>query len=95
MKPSLFLDYALDYSLDDDTPDGDNCINDNNDDGNCNYDNIENTYSNHLNDNNNHNVNSNHDNNNDDQTIMIFQTMHFVEPFICRKAGFYLCADRS
>ena len=90
MKTSLLPGYVLDYTLDDDTADGDNCINDSNDDENCNYDNNENNNSNHLviTNNNNDNNDSNHDNNNDDQAIMIFQTMYFVEPFICKKADF-------
>ena len=89
MKTSLFPDYVLDDTLDVDTPNGDNGINDNNDDENCNYDKNENNDSNHLNDNNNDDDNNNnYDNDNDDQTIMIFQTLHFVEPFICEKADF-------
>ena len=86
MKASFIQDFVLDGTLDDDTPDGDNGINDNNDDEIYNYDNNENNYSNHLNDNNNDDNDNNYDNDNDDQTTMIFQTMHFVEPFICEKA---------
>ena len=88
MKTSLFPDYVLDYTLHDDTPDGDNGINGNNDEENCNYDNNKNNDSNHLNDNNNDDNDNNYDHDNDDQTIMIFQIMHFVEPFICEKADF-------
>ena len=85
MKTSLFPDYVLDDTLDHDSADGDNGINDNNDDENYNYDNRENNDGNDFNDNNNNNDN-NYDNDNDDQTTMIFQTMHFVEAFICEKA---------
>ena len=88
VKTSLFPDHVLDDTLDDNTPHGDNGVNDNNDDENYNYDNNENNDANKLNDNNNDDNDSNYDNGNDDQTIMIFQTMHFVEPFICKKAEF-------
>ena len=70
------------YTLDDDIPDSDNGINDTNDDKNYNYDNNKNNDGNHLNDNNDDTAN-NYDNDNDDQAVMIFQTMHFIEPFIC------------
>ena len=36
VKASLFPDYVLDNALDDDTPAGDNDVNDNNDDENYN-----------------------------------------------------------
>ena len=52
-------------------------INDNDDDGNYSHDNNHNN----VDDNDN-----NYKNDNGDQTIMIFQTMHFREPFICEKA---------
>ena len=78
MKTSFLWDYVPDDILGDDTPDGDNGINDNNDDQNYKYDN---------NDNNNDDNNSNYDDDNDDQTTMIFQVMHF-EPSICEKAEF-------
>ena len=78
MKTNFLWDYVPDDILGDDTPDGDNGINDNNDDQNYKYDN---------NDNNNDDNNSNYDDDNDDQTTMIFQVMHF-EPSICEKAEF-------
>ena len=37
---------------------------------------------------------NNYDNDNDDQTIMTFQTMHFVEPLICEKAEFLVFTYR-
>ena len=86
MKTSLFPDYILSNTLNDDTSDGGHGINDNNGDENCNYDNNKNNDSNDLN--NNNDKDNNHDNDNDDQTIMIFQTMHFVEPFTFEKAEF-------
>ena len=41
VEPSLLPDYILDHTLDNNTPDGDNFINDN-DDGNYNHDDNEN-----------------------------------------------------
>ena len=98
MKTNLFPDYVLDDALDDNSPDGDNGISDSNDDENCNYDNNKNNDSNNHNDNKHDDNDNNYDNDNDDQTIMIFQTMHFVELFICEKADFfgiyaYVCAQ--
>ena len=46
VEPSLLPDYILDHTLDNNTPDGDNFINDNNDDGNYNHDDNENNDSN-------------------------------------------------
>ena len=82
----MLSDYVPDYTLDDDTPDGDNGNRDNNDDENHNYDNNENNVGNHLNDDNDYDNDNKYDD--DDQTIMIFQTMHFVELLICEKAEF-------
>ena len=47
--------------------------------------------SNDCNHHNNHNYDVNHnnyDNDNGDQTVMIFQAMHFGEPFVCEKVEF-------
>ena len=85
VKTPLFLDYAKNDTLDDDTLHGDNGINDSNDDENYNFDNNQNDYSNHLNDNNDDDYHNSHDDDNDNQAIMIFQRMHFVEPFTCEK----------
>lgn len=85
---SLLPDYVPYDTLDDDTPDGDNGNRDNNDDENHNYDNNENNVGNHLNDDNDYDNDNKYDNDDDDQTIMIFQTMHFVELLICEKAAF-------
>ena len=87
MKTSFLWGYVPDDILGDDTPDGDNGINDNNDDQNYKYDNNDNNDSNYLNDNNNDDNDNNYDDDNDDQTTMIFQVMHF-EPSICEKAEF-------
>ena len=97
---SLLPDYVPYDTLDDDTPDGDNGNRDNNDDENHNYDNNENIVGNHLNDDNDYDNDNKYDDDDDDQTIMIFQTMHFVELLICEKAEFmafthiYICIDR-
>ena len=50
VKASLFPDYILDDTLEDDTPDGDNGINGNNDE-NYNYNSNKNNDGNHVNDN--------------------------------------------
>ena len=78
----------VDDTLDNDAPDGDNVIViimlmkiiviifiGNND-------------RNHHNDDNDDDNGNNYDNDNDDQTIMVFQVMHFGEPFACEKAEF-------
>lgn len=88
MKTSLSKDYVLDDTLVDDPPVADNDVNDDNDDEHYSYDINENNYGNHLNDYNNDDNDNNYDKDNDDQTIMIFQTMHFVELLICEKAAF-------
>ena len=88
MKTSLSKDYVLDDTLVDDPPVADNDVNDDNDDEHYSYDINENNYGNHLNDYNNDDNDNNYDKDNDDQTIMIFQTMHFVELLICEKAEF-------
>ena len=85
---SLLSDYVPDYTLDDDTPDGDNGNRDYNDDENHNYDNNENNVGNQLNDDNDYDNDNKYDNDDDDQTIMIFQTIHFVELLICEKAEY-------
>ena len=81
VETSLFRDYIVDDTLDKDTPNDDNGINGNNDDENYNYDNNGNNYYNSHNDHNDDDNDSNSDNDNGDQTIMIFQTMHFGEYF--------------
>ena len=48
--------------------------------------NNENNDRNHHNNHNDDDNNNNYDNDNGDQTIMIFQAMHFGEPFVCEKA---------
>ena len=78
VKTSLFPDYVLEDTWDDDNPDDDNGINDINDGENYNYDNNDNNDGYHLNDNNDGGNDNNYDSNNDDQTIMIFQTIHFL-----------------
>ena len=50
--------------------------------------NNENNDRNHHNNHNNDDNDDNYDNDNEDQTIMIFQAMHFGEPFFCEKAEF-------
>ena len=85
---SLLPDYVPYDTLDDDTPDGDNGNRDNNDDENHNYDNNENNVGNQLNDDNDYDNDNKYDNDDDDQTIMIFLTIHFVELLICEKAEY-------
>ena len=53
-----------------------------------NHGNNENNDRNHHNNHNDDDNDNNYDNNNGDQTIMIVQTMHFGEPFVCEKAEF-------
>ena len=79
--------------LDDDTLDGDDGINDN-DDENFNQNSNDSNDGYHLNDNNDDDQDNKNDNGNDDKTIIISQTMHFVEPFICEKAEFLVQIDR-
>ena len=81
VKTNLFPDYILDDILDDDTPDCHNTVNDN-DDENYNYNSKENSDGNYLNVNNDDDYESKYDNGNDDQTIMISQTMHYVAEFL-------------
>ena len=50
--------------------------------------NNENNDRNHHNNHNNDDNDENYDNDNGDQTIMIFQAMHFGKPFVCEKAEF-------
>ena len=88
METSLFRDYILDDTLDNDTPNDDNGINDNNDDENYNHDNNRNNDCNQHNDHNDDDNRNNYDNDNGDQTMMIFQAMHFGESFVCEKAEF-------
>ena len=78
METILFPDYVLDDTLDDYTPDDDNGISDNNDDENYNYYNIENNSVDQLNDNNDDDNDNSYDKDNDGQTMMMFQTMHFL-----------------
>ena len=87
---NLFQGNILDGTLDNDTPNGNNRINDDYDDDDYdndkNYinDNDRNNYCKHHNDYDDDNDN-NHDNDNGDQAIMIFQAIHFGEPFACEK----------
>ena len=74
VKTSLFLDCLLDDTLDDG-------INDNNDDGSSEYDNSENNNGIDFNDNKDDDNYNNCHNGSDYLTIIIVQTMHFVEPF--------------
>ena len=54
------------------------------------YGNNENNDRNHHNNHNNDDNDDNYHNDNGDQTIMIlFQAMHFGEPFVCEKAEFF------
>ena len=91
VETSLFQDYILDDTLDNETPNGD-YINDNYDDDydNENYvnDNNGNNDRNHHNDHNDDDNDNNFDNDNGDQTILIFQAIHFGEPFACEKTEF-------
>ena len=65
VETSSFPDYILDETLDNDTPNGDNCINDNDDhDENCIYDNNENNDRNQYNDHTDDDNDNNYDNNN-------------------------------
>ena len=50
--------------------------------------NNENNDRNHHNNHNNGDNDNSYDNDNGDQTIIIFQAMHFGEPFVCEKANF-------
>ena len=86
VETSLYRDYILDNTLDNDTPNDDNGINDNNDDENYNHDNNRNNYCNRHNDHNDDDNGNSYDNDTGDQTIMIFQVMHFGESFVCEKA---------
>ena len=82
LKVSLFPDYDLEDTLDNDIPDVDNGINDNNDDENYNHDDNGNNHGIHHNDNNDDDNNDkNYDKDNSGQTIMILQAMDFGEPF--------------
>ena len=93
METSLFPDYILDITSDNDTPNGDNGINNNDDDDDENYindnnvDNDRNQYNDHIDDDN----DKNYDNNNGEKTIMILQAIQFGEP--CKKAEFCECAQ--
>ena len=74
VETSLFREYILDDTLDKDTPNDDNGINGINDNENYNYDSNKNNDCNRHNDDDNDN---NYDNDNGNQTIVIFQAMHF------------------
>ena len=99
METSLFQDYILDGTLDNDTPNRDNGINDNYDDDDDyeNYinDNNGNNDCNHHNDYNDDDNDNNYDNDNDDQTIMIFQAIYFKEPFLLVKKLNFVKVHRS
>ena len=92
-EKSLFPGYIIDDTLDNDTPNGDNGINDNDDNENHINDNNENNYHNHHNDHNDDDIDNNYDNDNGDQTIIIFQAMHFGEPPFCEKTEFCVSAQ--
>ena len=91
METSLFQDYVLDDTLDNETPNGDyisdnyygdyddeNYINDNNGNNDCNHNNDYNDADN----------GNNFDNDNGDQTIVIFQAIHSGELFACENTEF-------
>ena len=83
LKTSLFQDYTLGCTLDNDTPNGDNGINDNdNDDENYINDNKADNDRNNHNDYNDDDNDNNYVNDNGDQTITIFQAMHLGEPVL-------------
>ena len=93
METSLFQDNILDGTLDNETPNGDNGINENYDDDdyddeNFINDNNWNNGCNHHNDYNDDDNDNNYDNDNGGQTIMMFHAIHFREPFACDKTGF-------
>ena len=71
VKTILSPNYALGDTLDDDTPDCDNGINDNNDNENYNYDNNENIDGNQFN-----------DNNDDIMIMMIRQWWYCIQRFL-------------
>ena len=77
----MFPDYILDDTLDDDTSEGGNSINDN-DNENYNYNSIDNNDGNHFNDNDD-NYDSKYDDGNDDQTTMISHLI-FVHIYVHR-----------
>ena len=91
VETSLFQDYILGDTSDNETPNGD-YINDNYDDD---YDDESYITDNNGNNDYNHHSNYNHDDNdnnfdndNGDQTMMIFQVIHFGKLFACEKTGF-------
>ena len=86
METNLLVDYIPDDTLDNDTPNMDNGINDNDDYENYINDNNINNDCHHHNDHNDDDNDNNHDNNDGDQTIMIFQAMHLGESFVSEKA---------
>ena len=89
VETSSFRDYILDDTLDNDTPNDDNGINNDSDNGNYNHDSNGNNDCNCHNDHNDDDDNdNNYDNDNGDQTIMIFEAMDFGESFVCKKAEF-------
>ena len=79
VETDLLPDYILDYSLDNDTPNGDNGINDNDDCECYNNDNNGNNDLNHHNDHNDDNNDNNHDKDNGDHTIIILENLSFVK----------------
>ena len=85
VETSLLPDYIID---DNDTPNGDNDINDNYDDENHINDNNKNNDHNHNNDYNDDDNDNSYDKNNGAQTIMTLQTIFFGEPLVCEKAEF-------
>ena len=76
------------WYVDNDTPNGDNDINDNDGDENQINDNNKNNDNNSHNDHSDYNNDSNYDIDNGDQTIMILQAIFFGEPLVCEKAEF-------
>ena len=87
VETSSLRDYILDGTVDNDTPNDDNGINNDSDNGNHNHDSNGNDCNRH-NDHNDDDNDNNYDNNNGDQTIMKFEAMNFGESFVCEKAEF-------
>ena len=88
VETSLFQDYILDDTLDNDTPNDDNFINNESDNGHYNHDSNGNNDCNRHNDHNDDDNDNNYDNDSGDQTIMIFEAVGFGESFVCEKAEF-------
>ena len=91
METSLYQDYILDDTLDNDNPNADyiyDSYDDDYDDENYINDNNDNNDRNHHNDYNDNDNDNNFDNDNGNQTIVIIQAIHFGELFACEKTEF-------